>query len=245
MASTRFAQEAARHLALVTLNDNPFDSGKHHLDEELSTAPLFSSLAHQAIETQHQKDQKIPSSSTSVYPQYGLLGLCIKDASPTTDQTQPQIETTKPDPGQLIYANVSAPWSTFICGSQGSGKSHTLSCLLENSLITPSAVGALPSPLAGLVLHYDKFTAFSSTQLCEAAYLVSSKIPVRVLVSPTNYLAMKKAYENLPGLENKQLLKVVPMYLSQRHLNISMMKTLMGVGTGDAQPLYVEVCEVL
>lgn len=246
MASTRLTQEAARHLALVTPGGYLSDSGRHHLEEELSTAPLFSSLAHRVIETQHHKGQKIPNPSTSVYPQYGLLGLRIKDPSPTTSQSQsqPQIEISKPDSGQLIYTNVSAPWSAFICGSQGSGKSHTLSCLLENALIAPSAVGALSSPLAGLVLHYDKFTAFSSTQLCEAAYLVSSKIPVRVLVSPTNYLAMKKAYESLPGLGNKQLLKVVPMYLSQKHLNISMMKTLMGVGTGVTQPLYVEVCTV-
>lgn len=142
-----------------------------------------------------------------------------------------------------MYANVSAPWSAFICGSQGSGKSHTLSCLLENALIAPSPAGSLSSPLAGLVLHYDKFTAFSSTQLCEAAYLCSSGIPVRVFVSPTNFYAMKEAYEKLPGLGGaaRKFLRVVPMYLSQKDLNISMMKTLMGVG-GKSQPLYIEVC---
>lgn len=146
------------------------------------------------------------------------------------------------DRGNLVYANISAPWSTFICGSQGSGKSHTLSCLLENALVASSPAGQLSSPLAGLVLHYDKFTAYGSTQLCEAAYLCSSGIPVRVLVSPTNYIAMKKAYENLPGLRGaSKLLRVIPMYLSQRHLNINVIKTLMGIGSGLNQPLYVEV----
>lgn len=252
MESTWFSQEATRHLALVTASGQPSGPGRHHLDEELSTAPLFSSLARQVIEAQRQTKEASGASTgktpnTSVYPQYGLLGLRIKD-TPTPDSAQPQTQDeTENDANQLIYTNVSAPWSTFICGSQGSGKSHTISCLLENSLISPSAVGTLKSPLAGMVLHYDKFTAFSSTQLCEAAYLCSSKIPVRILVSPTNYLAMKNAYESLPGLKKNdlKLLTVEPMYLSQRHLNISMMKTLMGVGTGESQPLYVEVCIIL
>ena len=34
---------------------------------------------------------------------------------------------------------------------QGSGKSHTLSCILENALISSSRIGALPEPLAALV----------------------------------------------------------------------------------------------
>lgn len=189
MASTPLTQEKARHLSLVLSNDSSSSPTKPHLDEELSTAPLFSSLAREVIETEHKSSNK--QAKSSIYPQYGLLGLRIPD---------PPRSATVPDTTQLVYTNVSAPWSAFICGSQGSGKSHTLSCLLENSLILPSAAGTLSSPLAGLVLHYDKFTAFSSTQLCEAAYLCSSGIPVHVLVSPTNYVAMKRAYENIPGL---------------------------------------------
>jgi hypothetical protein len=142
-----------------------------------------------------------------------------------------------------VYANIAAPWSAFVCGSQGSGKSHTLSVLLENALISPSPAGKLTSPLTGLALHYDKFTAFSSTQLCEAACLCSSGIPVRVLVSPTNYANMKEAYSNVPGLGDvaKKYLTVEPMYLPQESLNLSMMKTLMGIDNMKEQPLYVEV----
>lgn len=228
-------QEAARHLALVTATNHSPGSIRPRLDEELSTAPLFSSLARQIIESKHQKDDASNDQSTrrpAIYPNYGLLGLRM---APITNGT---------NSNNLVYTNISAPWSAFICGSQGSGKSHTLSCLLENALIAPSPVGSLSSPLAGMVLHYDKFTAFSSTQFCEAAYLCSSGIPVRVMVSPTNYYAMKAAYENLPGLRGG-LIQVVPMYLSQKHLNIGMMKTLMGVGNTENRPLYIEVCSVL
>ncbi|KGO61974.1 hypothetical protein PEX2_014700 [Penicillium expansum] len=197
------------------------------LEEELITAPLFSLSACETLDTDPQNTEHTLNGVQTFYPQYGLLGMRNRPSSDTLTQ------------GDLVYANVSAPWSAFICGSQGSGKSHTLSCLLENSLIASSPAGKLSSPLAGLVIHYDKFTAFSSMQLCEAAYLHSSDIPVRVLVSPTNYLAMKKAYQALSGGSN--MLKVQPLYLPQKDLNIGMMKTLMGIGNRTEQPLYIEV----
>jgi len=224
------AQEISRHLNLISDQEITERSTRKHLEEELSTAPLFSALAQQVIESQYQNENEKNEENRKVYSQYGLLGLRKKDGHSQVNQHN------------LIYANVAAPWSSFICGSQGSGKSHTLSCLLENGLINSSPAGSLSSPLAGMVLHYDKFTAFGSTQFCEAAYLCSSGIPVRVLVSPTNYFAMKEAYENLPGLgDASKLLRVVPMYLSQKHLNISVIKTLMGISSGPNQPLYVEV----
>lgn len=226
------AQDISHHLNLINNQEITERSTREHLEEELSTAPLFSALAQQVVESQYQNENENENDNENkkVYSQYGLLGLRTKGGHSQVNHHN------------LIYANVAAPWSSFICGSQGSGKSHTLSCLLENSLIKSSPAGRLSSPLAGMVLHYDKFTAFGSTQLCEAAYLCSSGIPVRVLVSPTNYFAMKEAYENLPGLgDASKLLRVVPMYLSQKHLNISVIKTLMGISSGPNQPLYVEV----
>jgi hypothetical protein len=217
---------SAEHFDLV--NRNPDDAERVHtfLDEELMAAPLFSLSVCEHLSAQHQGHEK-----DKIYPQYGLLGLRTDSGNGPEDE------------GNMIYTNISAPWSTFICGSQGSGKSHTLSCLLENSLIASSPVGALSSPLAGLVMHYDKFTAFSSTQLCEAAYLSSSGIPVRILVSPTNLVAMKAAYLSIPGLENScSLITVEPLYLPQRDLTIGMMKTLMGIDNKPEQPLYLEVC---
>ncbi|KAJ6577807.1 hypothetical protein B0H19DRAFT_1062386 [Mycena capillaripes] len=53
--------------------------------------------------------------------------------------------------GDRIYFNTNAPSSTVICGVQGGGKSHTVSCLLECALIPDSRVGQLPEPLSALV----------------------------------------------------------------------------------------------
>ncbi|KAJ5347288.1 hypothetical protein MYU51_004293 [Penicillium brevicompactum] len=217
--------EAQDHLKLakgdVDVSSTSREKAKA-LREELITAPLFTLGACESLESTAEDDGENQQSV-----QYGLLGLRLHGVNNLSEQDD------------LVYANVSAPWSAFICGSQGSGKSHTLSCLLENALITPPPAGNLASPLAGMVMHYDKFTAFSSTQLCEAAHLCSSGIPVRVLVSPTNYLTMKAAYEGLAG--QSDMLTVEPLYLPQKDLNIGMMKSLMGVNNLAAQPLYLEV----
>lgn len=169
-----------------------------------------------------------------------------KDTSETTrsgrnghaDETVPESVLEN----DLVYANLTAPWSAFICGSQGSGKSHTLSCLLENNLITPSQTGLLNHPMAALVFHYDKFVGYYGAQVCEAAYLCSAGIPVRVLVSPSNVHAMRTLYR-LPGLPpSVKRPEVIPMYFSDKQLNVGMMKTLMSVTETDGGvPLYMEV----
>ncbi|EFW14431.1 hypothetical protein D8B26_008284 [Coccidioides posadasii str. Silveira] len=70
----------------------------------------------------------------------------------------------------LVYANISAPWSTFIRDSQHRGKSHSLSCTLENSLMVLSIAGKVATPLAELVLCCDNFIGIETGQLCEAVY---------------------------------------------------------------------------
>ncbi|KAJ5717827.1 hypothetical protein N7488_003473 [Penicillium malachiteum] len=198
--------------------------------EEVTTTPIFSLPAHLALmATTKTNKEKNNNSNKAVFPQYGVLGTRLNSL------------TQAPSQAGLIYTNISAPWSGFICGSQGSGKSHSLSCILENALVQSSQAGNISSPLAGLVLHYDKFTSFASTQLCEAAYLCSAGIPVRVLVSPTNFMAMKDAYLNMPGVSGQTNLTVEPMYLPKKDLNIGMMKTLMGMNDRDSQPLYMDV----
>jgi hypothetical protein len=53
-------------------------------------------------------------------PQYGLLGsIC---------HTEESLVTANKDP--RLFLNTHVPFSAFICGLQGSGKSHTISCLL-------------------------------------------------------------------------------------------------------------------
>lgn len=85
-----------------------------------------------------------------------------------------------------VFLNVNTSWSAFICGFQGSGKSYTLSCMLKSCLL-PFELGALPCPLTAMIFHYDMFTSHGSIQICEAVYLYSSSLSVKVLISSTNY----------------------------------------------------------
>lgn len=227
-----------RHLGLFD-NTNLFSSSTNNArEEEIRTAPMFSSHVHGQIVNGSIGIPTPAESNSSVFPQYGLLGMRLK--------TMGAHEVTDPVPEahqNLIYTNTNAPWSAFICGSQGGGKSHTLSCLLENALLSTSPAAVLPNPLAGLVFHYDNFTSHSSSQLCEAAYLCSKGVPVRVLVSPSNVWAMEKIYSSLPGLpKGCPRPQVIPLYLSEKQLNVTNMMTLMSVNqTSGHPPLYLEV----
>ncbi|KAE9967994.1 hypothetical protein EG327_011238 [Venturia inaequalis] len=206
-------------------------------EEEIRTAPIFSSHVQGAI-ANGSVGITTPAQRNSVFPQYGLLGMRLKTIG------MHEVTDPIPEPQQnLIYTNTNAPWSAFICGSQGGGKSHTLSCLLENALMSNGPAAVLPNPLAGLVFHYDNFTSHSSSQLCEAAYLCSKGVPVRVLVSPSNVWAMEKIYHNLPGLpKGCPKPQVVPLYISEKQLNVTNMMTLMSVDLNSGHPpLYLEV----
>jgi len=71
------------------------------------------------------------------FKQYSVLGTKqtdeISDEVKTLDEAKVLI-TGKSTEEKAIFLNTNAPWSAFICGSQGSGKSYTLSCMLENLL---------------------------------------------------------------------------------------------------------------
>lgn len=96
--------------------------------------------------------------------------------------------TSSPMP---IILTVAAPWSAFLFGSQGSGKSHALSVMLENCLLPNTKLGKLPRPLAGLVFHYD---SGSISSVCEAVHLVSAGVDVEVLVPESNFYALREKY---------------------------------------------------
>lgn len=198
--------------------------------ETARTTPLFSGKV-------------LEGSKLGAFNQYGLLckAVATRDSQHLPESAIPKLPLVfNYDP--RVFLNVNAPWSTFICGSQGSGKSYTLSCILENCLI-PSGLGQLPSPLAAIVFHYDTFTSYGGRQLCEAAYLCSSGIPVRVLVSPTNFWRMKQTYENLPLLSpSSRKPEVVPMKFQDKHLDVTRMMSMMAVSDKDGPiPLYIEV----
>lgn len=160
----------AHKLLLSSGNDNSSNS----IVDEVAGAPIF-------VEPVRAYAESLPKPiGPGVFSQYGLLGgdlrgVSLPDYAGWTNQSDPR-----------IFYNIATPSSVFICGSQGSGKSHTLGCLLENCLV-PSEATTLPRPLTGLVFHYDGFISDSAGSPCEAAYLSSKAgVHVRVLCSPTN-----------------------------------------------------------
>jgi hypothetical protein len=128
----------------------------------------------------HHVEETLPKSE--IPTQYGLLGSNISRLEDSPSHSIGGVEQLR----TRLFYNVAAPTSTFICGSQGSGKSHTLSTLLENCLI-PSEANRLLHPLAGLVFHYDTFISDTGGMPCEAAYLSSHPaVQVKVLCAPSN-----------------------------------------------------------
>ena len=222
--------------------------------EEVRTAPLFSAEILSGLKANPSNKH---SSMAEILPQYGLLAKVLEnfgeDVDNTVNSQQDQPQDSKifnfahseghntEGMDRRLFINMNTPFSAFICGSQGSGKSHTLSCMLEAGLVT-SRLGPLPEPLAAMVFHYDKFTGFRTTQVCEAAYLASSGIPVKVMVSPTSYHRMREVYENLPGFPSDvQKPEVVPLFLSEQHLNVERMMKLMAIDGDGKTALYMEV----
>ncbi|KAI1775458.1 hypothetical protein F4818DRAFT_451751 [Hypoxylon cercidicola] len=182
--------------------------------KEIKTTPLFTEPARQGA-------ANLTNSSKSDFSQYGLIAGTSSDGNPKADD--------------LLYFNVTAPSSTFICGSQGSGKSHTLSCLLENCLI-PSDANELPQPLTGIVFHYDAFISDGGGSPCEAAFLSTHPgASVRVLCAPTNVGVIRKAYSTLPNV------KIEELRINETDLNTKRMMDLMAVKEGGVMPLYVHV----
>ncbi|KAM0136336.1 hypothetical protein ACHAP3_004565 [Botrytis cinerea] len=132
-----------------------------------------------------------------------------------------------------LFYNIAAPFSTFICGSQGSGKSHTLSCLLENCLAN-SPVSKVKSPLSALLFHYDGFIGDVRGTPCEAAYLASNpNIKVRVLCPPTNFRTIQRTYSGIKGV------KIQELCIDETDLTTQRMLSLMAVKTSEEMPLYL------
>lgn len=189
------------------------------LDElnEVNTAPIFTESVRRHAVSVAGKSRNQP------FTQFGLIA---GDAS-----SRP---SGSPHPDPRIFYNVSAPSSVFICGSQGSGKSHSLSCLLENCLI-PSSANKLPRPLTGIVFHFDTFISDNGGSPCEAAWLSSSPdVKVRVLCAPTNVRTIRHLYRRFRNVTVEEL------RLSEADLNTKRMLDLMAVTAGN-MPLYLHV----
>jgi hypothetical protein len=195
--------------------------------EERLMIPVLSYEAMRSIATQ------ISTPISAAFPMVSLFGstLAPKDSTVAIPLTEPDLNSIDP-----VFLNVNSPWSMFICGSQGSGKSHALACILESCLLSDPNLGQLPQPLAAMVFNYDKSQGNS---VAEAASLCSH-LKVRVLVSPSNFKRMEELYGDLSGA--KENLVVQRFYLLSRHLNTERMMKLMAVGQqGENMPLYMQV----
>ncbi|KAG6880447.1 hypothetical protein C0992_000049 [Termitomyces sp. T32_za158] len=134
-----------------------------------------------------------------------------------------------------------APFSALVCGVQGSGKSHTVSVILESMMVAncPSA-GLLNKALSGLVLHFGE--GGPSSLPSEAAWLSMAnsfniKPPeVRVFVSQSSLNTMKTVYAPLGGH-----IIVEPLIFSESELDAQAFLSMMAIGGSESAPLYIQV----
>ncbi|KIY48600.1 P-loop containing nucleoside triphosphate hydrolase protein, partial [Fistulina hepatica ATCC 64428] len=167
-------------------------------------------------------------SSSDSFPDSALLGFVKEEIHEPGDDVE--------EDGR-IFMNTGTPMSTILCGVQGAGKSHTLSCILESALIKDDRIGTQSHALAALAFHFDREYV---DRPCEAAHLAVPSAPgepcvqkVTVLVSRSNLSRMKRIYGSIPGVT------VFPLQLRESHLNAERMKVMMGLENVEALPLYM------
>jgi hypothetical protein len=171
----------------------------------------------------YARDRRLPR--VPILPQYGLLGFDMGNRD-SDGNAEP------------ILLNTNEPSSVFLCGSQGSGKSYTLSCMLENHLLKNSAVGVQNETIPGFVFHCD---TNGKACLAEAASLCTRGIKVRVLVAWNNYKSMKKLYEGL-GTLHGQKIEVRPLLFQDDDLTATHIQHLMLFDeTANSSPVYLGV----
>ncbi|KAI0637943.1 hypothetical protein C8Q77DRAFT_1070335 [Trametes polyzona] len=164
-------------------------------------------------------------------PQYGVLGSVTAICEQQTGY-RPQ------DP--RLYLNTNAPFSAVVCGVQGSGKSHTVSVMLENMLITGfEPIGASQKALSGLVLHFGE--GGSDSRPCEAAWLGLSDVKgvkpptIKVYGSSSSLSTLRKTYAPLGSA-----VTVKPLLFSEKELDAEAVLSMMAIGSSDNAPLYIQ-----
>jgi hypothetical protein len=140
----------------------------------------------------------------------------------------------------IIQPYQNTPFSALVCGVQGSGKSHTVSVILENMFVTGCpALGNLVKPLSGLVLHVGETGACASP--CEASYVGVSTVgnakppPVVVYVAPSSLKRMQQVYGRLGSN-----IEVKPLFFSPSELDAAAFLSLMAISSSDNAPLYMQ-----
>ncbi|THY07477.1 hypothetical protein D6D01_09757 [Aureobasidium pullulans] len=225
MGNDLVSKERQGYMSLHHTKDNKTSGA----DEQLRTAPLLS------LSVKEVSESSI-SNISLMFPQYAFLGCRISDTTSFEDDDKDQDHLPESEP---VLLNTNTPWSAFICGSQGSGKSYSLSAIIENCLHASPKIGKLPKPLAGVVFHNNTASAHN---VCEAAHLVSLGVKVNVLVSRSNYHALSSIYKKAVSPQAVHLLNIQPLVLQSYHLTAERMHRLMAFQESEtAVPLYMEV----
>jgi hypothetical protein len=190
------------------------------VERAISQAPLLSG----STVARHSED---------LVPQYGLLGaLAEEDEGSSASQ---------------LFLNTNVPFSTFICGVQGSGKSHTTSCILENAVVHSPNLGNLQSAASTLVFSYGEWSSGGAGFNISEATFLGSENPeypghsvkrVNVLISPSNP-AIARLYQRLPNVQ------IIPFKLKAKTLDIGALRTLMAVDEKSTVPLYMARVEAI
>ena len=128
----------------------------------------------------------------------------------------------------------------MVCGVQGSGKSHTVSVMLENMFLpnVPS-IGSCKKALSGLVLHFSE--GGPGARPCEAAWVACAKAAdmstpsVRVYVSKSSLATMKQVYSPLGDKVSVRSLR-----FSESELDAQAILSMMAIGSSDSAPLYMQ-----
>ncbi|PVF93461.1 hypothetical protein CPB86DRAFT_801212 [Serendipita vermifera] len=201
-------------------------------EHELKTSPLLTKDSLDLCIAQLEKRGKSANGNAKEgekverFSQRGLLGRVTRTHS----------ENLKPIPGDVrLYMNLDAPSSGLVCGVQGSGKSHTVSCILESSLMVDRGLELYP-PHFQRLFHFDKE---NGGQPCEAAFLSELRDRSRgveevvVPVSPTSLKKRRTVYEDLKHV------KVEPLRIAEKEMNAARMLSMMGADNLDRVPLYL------
>ncbi|EGO27487.1 hypothetical protein SERLADRAFT_406567 [Serpula lacrymans var. lacrymans S7.9] len=202
------------------LQDDPTTVSGRSRDHELKTAPIFT------------RDAYVAAGYREHTTQYGVMGKTLSIYSKANRYTPADAR---------LYINTNAPFSAVVCGVQGSGKSHTVSILLENMFISNfRQIGSLQRPLAGLVLHFGE--GGPGSRPSEAAWVGVSSVegvhppPVHVYVSRSSLNTMKTVYAPLGNR-----VRVEPLLFTEEELDAQAFLSMMAVGSSESAPLYIQV----
>ncbi|KAF8331261.1 hypothetical protein F5887DRAFT_998620 [Amanita rubescens] len=189
-------------------------------DHELLTAPILTRDAYVAVGGERNIGQ------------YGLMGKILGVGSKDGVRS---LEDPR------LYLNTNTPFSAVVCGVQGSGKSHTVSIILESMLVPQyTPIGSLKQPLSGLVLHYGN--GGPNGLPSEAAYIgvprsKGIKTPkVRVYVPKSSLGTRKRVYAPLGAN-----VTIAPLLFDESELDAEAFLTMMAIDSLESAPLYMQI----